>query len=69
MADYLKFPKSLQNFPKTLEAWVEKEAPEVTQKIINMIKGPSSFAESFEHITMLGCYFRSARLDIKSKAT
>lgn len=34
-----------------------------------LLEGPSSFGEKFEHVTMLGCHFRSERLDSLSKVT
>ncbi|GAQ78002.1 hypothetical protein KFL_000060680 [Klebsormidium nitens] len=66
-----EYPNHLQSFPDNLLDWLteKKGNDDISPELLSLVKGPSAFAEKFEHLSFPSCHFRSKRLDELSKAT
>jgi hypothetical protein len=59
----------LEKFPSSLLEWVQKQTWPLPNKLLDLVKGPSRYAEQYEQMMYLGSHYRSERLDSRNKVT
>jgi hypothetical protein len=59
----------LENFPSSLLDWVQKQTRPLPNKLLDLVKGPSRYAEQYEQMMYQGSHYRSERLDSRNKVT